>query len=216
MELLLIGFIWVLNFAISWWNAYACGKCWVESKAAGGWIRFMVWMGAIMSAAGFTWCYLIFEALTAYHFGFIDAFYMGITLQLGYIILVPVILFAGYAITLDSWARAFRQGGVLNYGVAAYNTYATYHNTASAISNFGEAFGNVVEAFSGKGKSRSSSSSDSKGAGQLVMLLIVVFLVVLSIILGILTTTLIIKKTSATDDLLPLDELERRRALGAR
>lgn len=202
MEFLLIGLVWVLNFAISIWNAYVCGKAWAEAKSAGGYHRFMVWVGATMSACGFTWCYLILEALTAYHFQFIDAYWMGITLKLGYILLVPVILFGSYAITIDSWARAFRQGGVLNYGASVWNTYATYHNTASAIRTFGEAFGDVVDAFGSGGKSRSrSSSSDSKNAGQAIMLLVVVFLVVLSAILGILTTTLIIKKFAASEDM---------------
>lgn len=212
MEFLLIAFVWVLNFAISWWNAYVCGKCWVESKAVGGWHRFMVWMGAIMSACGFTWCYLIFESLTAYHFQFIDAYWMTISLELGYIILIPVILFAGYAITLDSWARAFRRGGVLNYGVAAYNSWATYHNTYNAITTFGKAFGDVVDAFGGGSKGRSRSSSDSKNAGQALMALVVIFLVLLAAILGILTTTLIIKRTAASEPLPSLDELKRRQS----
>lgn len=216
MELLLIGFVWVLNFAISWWNAYVCGKAWAESKAVGGWHRFMVWIGAIMSAAGFTWCYLIFEALTAYHFGFIDAYWMGITLQLGYVILVPVILFGSYAITLDSWARAISRGGILNYGVAAYNSYATYHNTYHAVNGFGKALGNVAEAFSGGGGSSRSSSSNSKGKGEALMLLFVILLVALALIFGILTTTLIIKRTAAADELMSRDEMERRRALAGR
>jgi len=207
MEILFIAFIWLLNFAISWWNAYACGKAWVESKSAGGWTRFMVWMGAIMSAAGFTWCYLIIEVGLGYSFGALNAYWVGVALSLGYIILVPVILFAGYAITLDAWARAYREGGVLNYGIAAYDTYATYHNTASAISNFGQAFGSVADAFTGKGK---SSSSDSN-SGNTLMALLVLFLVVLSAVLGILSTTLIIKKAAASSPLPSLDELQRRR-----
>ena len=49
-----IGFLWILNFGISWWNAYAVGVTWVETKNMGGYQRFMAWMGAIMSASGFT------------------------------------------------------------------------------------------------------------------------------------------------------------------
>ncbi len=58
-------FIWLLNFAISAWNAYAVGRAWVETKVAGGWPRFMAWMGAIMSASGFSWCYLFLLVLGA-------------------------------------------------------------------------------------------------------------------------------------------------------
>src|SRR5690349_6837454 len=71
MGTVLFALVWVLNFAISVWNAYAVGKVWVEAKVAGGWYRFMCWMGAIMSACGFTWCYLSFLALSAHYFGWI-------------------------------------------------------------------------------------------------------------------------------------------------
>ena len=192
----------ILNLALSTWNAYVCGKAWVETKAAGGWNRFMVWIGAIMASCGFTWCYLILGAFGAHSAGFINGYWTGIALQTGYVIVVPIILFAGYAILIDSWARAFREGGVLNYGVAAYNTYANLHNTASAISSFGEAFGNVLEAFSGKGGS--SSDDDNGGAlGALVVLVIVGA----SLGLGVLTTTLIIKKVSAGDRLRTKEEM---------
>jgi hypothetical protein len=67
----LFALVWVLNFAISVWNAYAVGKVWVEARVAGGWHRLMCWIGAIMSACGFTWCYLSFLALTAHHFGWL-------------------------------------------------------------------------------------------------------------------------------------------------
>jgi hypothetical protein len=49
----------ILNFGISWWNARVTGLDWVESKHLGGWIRFMTWMGWLMSALGFTWCYVL-------------------------------------------------------------------------------------------------------------------------------------------------------------
>ena len=72
MEYLLIGLVWLLNFAISIWNAYAVGKSWVEARAAGGWPRLMCWAGAVMSASGFSWCYLIFLVLAGYHFQYIS------------------------------------------------------------------------------------------------------------------------------------------------
>jgi hypothetical protein len=169
----------------------------------------MVWMGAIMSAAGFTWCYLILEAFGAYQFQLLDQYWLGITLEAGYVVLVPVILFAGYAITLDSWARAFRNGGVLNYGAAAYNTWATYHNTYNAINSFGKAFGDVVDSFTGKGRGR---SSDSKDSGNAAMALLVLLLLALSLILGIGTTAMIIRRNAAHGPLPSLDELKRKQA----
>lgn len=195
----------VVNFAISWWNAYACGKAWAETKVAGGWNRLMVWCGAVMSATGFTWCYLFLLLLGAHAFGGISEYWTGIGIQLGYVILVPGLLLGGFLITVDSWARAYREGGVLNYGVAAYNTYAQVHNTMSAISNYGDAFGNVLEAFTGGGSSKRSSSKDDVGG------VIVVILVIIALLGGVLTTAAIISKTAASDRLLTHEELERRR-----
>ena len=45
--------IWLLNFGISIWNAYAVGLAWVETKHSGGWPRVTAWAG-IMSASGFS------------------------------------------------------------------------------------------------------------------------------------------------------------------
>src|ERR1700738_4453697 len=103
MEFLLIAFVWVLNFGISLWNAYACGKAWVEARHAGGWPRFMCWMGAIMSASGFTWCYLILLVLSAYYFEWLHKDALMAALNLGYILIIPGVLFSGLMITVDSW-----------------------------------------------------------------------------------------------------------------
>lgn len=47
--------------------------------------------------------------------------------------MVPQVLFTGIFITIDSWARAYRERTLLNVGSAAYNTYAQIHNTYHAI-----------------------------------------------------------------------------------
>lgn len=207
MEFLLVAFIWVLNLGISWWNAYAVGKCWAEARAVGGYMRFMTWIGAIMSAAGFTWCYLILEAAIGAGTGLLSVSAVTFMLSLGYVILVPVILFASYAITFDSWARAIREGGILNYGVAAYNSYATYHNTVSAINGFGQALGAVGE---GLGK---IASADDEGKG--IPIVVGIVLAIIAFGLGILTTVLIIKKSAASAPLLSRGEMERNNAARA-
>jgi len=61
----MIFLLLVLNFGISIFNSVVTGASWVETKAAGGWARFMSWMGATMAACGFTWCYLAVLALLA-------------------------------------------------------------------------------------------------------------------------------------------------------
>jgi hypothetical protein len=191
MANVLFALVWVLNFGISVWNAYAVGKVWVEARHEGGWHRFMCWMGAVMSASGFTWCYLSFLALTAAHFGWLTEEQVMAALNLGYILLIPFILFSGYAVTLDSWAQAYRHGGFLNYGAAAWNTYASIHNTYSAWRNMGGAFASLGNLF-GKGRDRDESPSP---------IILVILLVALALLGGIITTAVIIRRVAATDPL---------------
>jgi len=200
----------VLNFAISWWNAYVCGKVWAETKAVGGWRRFMAWVTAVMSGLGFSWCYLIVVALTCHFFGLLTIAQLGIALQLGYVVLAPCIVFACWMITVDSWANAYRNGGILNYGLAGYNAYATIHNTMSVFDNYGSALGDVFGFFTGGGKSGSSSSSDDNG-GVLVAI-VVIGVVLVALAAGVLTTMMIIKKVAASEELPTLDEIRRRAA----
>ncbi len=191
----LFALVWVLNFGISVWNAYAVGKVWVEARHAGGWHRFVCWAGAVMSATGFTWCYLSFLVLTAHYFQWIDEDQTRAALNLGYIILVPFVLFGGYAITLDSWVQAYRRGGFLNYGAAAWNTYATIHNTYSAYRNMGGAFASIGNFLKGR---RRSDSRDGSSA-----IIIVILLVLLALFGGVLTTMAIIRRVAGTDPLPP-------------
>src|SRR5436190_10077115 len=98
----LIILVWLLNFGISIWNAYAVGKAWVETKHAGGWPRIIAWSGAIMSASGFSWCYLIILAAAAHGLEWIGWDHFVLALQLGYILIIPGVLASGLMITLDS------------------------------------------------------------------------------------------------------------------
>jgi hypothetical protein len=189
MELWLIGLIWLLNAAISTWNAYAVGRSWVEARVAGGWPRLMCWAGAVMSATGFSWCYLILLALVAHHLEWISPDQIEAALALGWVVLVPGLLLSGLVIMLDSWARAFRQGGFLNYGIAVYNTYAQIHNTYSAITGLGPALDKVGAIFKDRGSSR---DRDRSGA------VLIILLVALALLAGILTTTFIIWKVAGS------------------
>ncbi len=202
---MLVG-VWCLNFAISAWNAYAVGRAWVETKVAGGWPRFMAWMGAIMSASGFSWCYLILLVLGARAIGWLDDEAVAPAIYLGYVLLIPGILFSGLMIMLDSWRRAFREGGILNYGVAAYNTYAQVHNTFAAVNTLGSAFNVLGEFFSGRDERR-SSDDDAKG----MLILLVILIVAAALLGGIITTMVIIRLSAASDRLPSLRELEDRR-----
>jgi hypothetical protein len=204
----IIVLLLVLNFAISAWNAYAVGRAWVETRVAGGWPRFMAWMGAIMSASGFSWCYLFLLVLGGHAMGWFDDQVTSVALSLGYLVLIPGMLLSGLMIMLDSWRRAFRNGGILNYGVAAYNTYAQIHNTMSAINSIGPALRNVTDFFGGRDRdSRSSGDDDARG----LMILLVIIIVVVALLAGVMTTAIIIRLTAGSDPLPSMRELEDRR-----
>jgi hypothetical protein len=149
-----------------------------------------------MSACGFTWCYLSFLALTAHYFQLLTEEQVLAALNLGYVLLLPFILFGGYAITFDSWAQAFRRGGILNYGAAAWNTYASFHNTYSAWRNLGGAFASLGNFFGGSRRSESDRNGNG-GGGIIIVLLLVAF----ALLAGVLTTAAIIRRGAATEPL---------------
>ncbi len=196
--------IWLLNFGISFWNAYSVGLAWVETKHNGGWPRIMAWMGAVMSASGFSWCYLIILAAAAQGLGWISPDDVTLAMKVGYILLIPGILISGLMITLDSWARAYRNRRIRDFGLAAWNTYAQIHNTFNSIRNLDRAFGSVIDAL-GAGSSSSSSGSDKKRDGAALLVIFVV--VIVALLSGVLTTAVIISRTAGNDDLPTADEI---------
>jgi hypothetical protein len=187
-------FIWFLNLGISFWNAYAVGSAWVESKHAGGWRRFVTWMGAVMTAVGFTWCTLIVLGLITNQVGWLNDYSFEILMNLGYLVIVPFVLFAGYAIMLDSWQRAYRERTLANFGVAGYNTFASAYNTYHAVNGMGKAFEMVFDALLG-GKGR-RGKDEAKG-------LLILFLLIVSIGFGTMVTWALINRFAARDEPLP-------------
>jgi hypothetical protein len=201
MAIALVGFLWVLNLGISIFNAVVVGKGWVEAKHAGGWPRFMAWMVAIMAASGFTWCISIPLGAAAHLLGWLDARHLQLFFETSYIVIVPFVLFSGMAITIQSWARAYR-GSIADKGVAVYNTFAQAYNTYQAVSTFGDAFGDVFGSFAD-----SLTKDDDSGAGAMALLVLV--LVAFAAGGGILITMMIIKHYAAAGERMPLKPRER-------
>jgi hypothetical protein len=197
MEILLFVIILLLNFAISYWNAYAVGLAWVETKHAGGWPRFMAWMGAIMSASGFSWCYLIVLVVIGHGLKVISLEDVPVIFSIGYILLIPGILFSGLMIMVDSWARAYRTRTVRDIGIAAWNTYAEIHNVYHAIKDLDKAFGHVVDEVGKDSGSGSGGNDKNKGAA----LVIVIAIVIVALLAGVLTTAVIIARSAGNDQL---------------
>ncbi|HSX16368.1 MAG TPA: hypothetical protein VLF40_06260 [Candidatus Saccharimonadales bacterium] len=189
MELVLVGALFVVNLLISWWNARAVGKAWVELKAAGGGRRFMAWMGALMSGAGFTWCYLLVIGVVLWKTGVLNEDYLRLFFEVGYVLIIPVVLFAGWAITIDSWRQAYHQRTLGNMSVAGWNTFATGYNTYNAVSGLGDVLGDIFKTLS---KTRD---------GNVMMLLIALIAAGFALGLGAITTTLLIKHYAGQESL---------------
>lgn len=195
--------LWCLNLVISALNAWGCGSTWDASRAKGGVAHFMNWMGAVMSASGFTWCYLVvfgllgsvlplswFTAIEAGQEGemLLDAAALTAFIELGYLVIIFPILGSGLAITIQSWRRLAmaRQRRFGDYAVTGWNTAAQVHNLATAFRHVPGIFDSLGEFFSGSFSS--SSGSKDKGRG-----LIVIVLVTLAVAAGCLTTFAIIQ-----------------------
>lgn len=183
-----IAVIWLLNYAISWWNCYAVGSAWVEAKHAGGWPRLLAWSGAVMAASGFSWCYVILLVIGA---GFVDPELFPPErvrqgLSLGYVLLVPGILLSGLVITVQSWADAYRNRDWRSVGRAGWNTFAQSYNTYHAVTGFGDALKEAGGLFRGGG-------SKDKNAGAVILVL----LVIVAICAGVIQTYALIHKYAA-------------------
>lgn len=184
--MLTAAFFLALNFFISWYNAKAVGKIWVDSKEMGGWSRVLAWSGAVMSACGFTWVYLTILAMGAGAAGFLPPRYVMGAMELGYVVIILPILGSGFVIWIDSLRTAWRERTFGAVGTAAWNTYAQVHNTMQAVELLPEIFADLGDLFKSDSKSNSSSSSDGDSDDRAALLLIL--LVVAALAGGVLTT----------------------------
>ena len=187
MGLILVGLVFVLNLLISWYNARAVGKAWVELRDAGGGRRFMAWMGALMTGAGFTWCWLFVIGVVLIMTGKLDEEYIQLFFNVGWLVLIPVVVVSGWAITIDAWRQAYHQRTVGNFAVAGWDSFATTYNTYNAVSGMGDALGSVIKTL----------SRSKEGA----MVVVALLAVGVSVGLGVITTVLLIKHYAGQEEL---------------
>ncbi|OGF87139.1 hypothetical protein A3B19_01785 [Candidatus Giovannonibacteria bacterium RIFCSPLOWO2_01_FULL_46_32] len=180
-ELFLFGLL-LLNLGISSWNAYASGAYLTESKIIGGWTRFVVWCGLVMSASGFTWVYMTVLTMIAVAGQWLTMEWGDVMFKLGYLIIILPIIGSGFGIWAHSLAEAYRERNFGNIAIAGWNTFAQAHNTWQAASHAPSFLKDVMEAFSGKNR---KSSKDG------AMAMLVILLVILAVAGGAITTGLI-------------------------
>jgi hypothetical protein len=130
----MLALLFVLNLVISIFNAWSCGRSWAEARIVGGWARFMAWMGATMSAVGFTWCYAVATCFVAGPGGFntLTPEQIQMVFELAYLAIIFPALGSGIAITVQSWVHFARERNWGNAGVAIWNSYAQVSNAMDA------------------------------------------------------------------------------------
>jgi hypothetical protein len=188
----MVFFIMILNFGISWFNAWSVGRYWSESKQMGRMVRFYVVIGYIMSIVGFTWVYVCLLSYAIAYIGpsvFSKSFdYQTLVVfmtDLGYIIIAPVVIVTGFAATIKSWVNFWRNRNLANGAVMAWNTYAQIRNTMNFARVAPSALRRIFKvAFGGKGK---------KGNAQIVILAIV--LLIIAFAGGYFTASAILKRS---------------------
>lgn len=178
--LFLLGLV-VLNFSISFWNAYVSGAYFTESKIIGGWTRFINWCGLVMSACGFTWVYLTLLTMGAVATRHLTPEQGTVMFKLGYLIIIVPILGSGLGVWAESLAIAYRERNFQSVAVAGWNTAAQFHNTWQAARHAPNFMRDVMDAFSPKGKSSKDGAA----------LMLIILLVVIAVAGGAITTGLI-------------------------
>ena len=159
----------VLNLAISYWNARSCGSYLTESKLMGGWTRFLVLCGLVMSALGFTWVYLTIITMATLAFGILTPTQAQIMFELGYLIIIFPLLGSGLGIWIHSMVVAFRTRKFGDIAVAGWNTYAMANNVWTATSETPDILKSVTGFFKG-------IDDDDSAAAILIILLVIVAL----------------------------------------
>jgi hypothetical protein len=191
--LIFIGLL-LINLGISFWNAKVCGESWVESKAIGGFIRILIWCGAIQSAIGFSMILIVIILFTGQ--SYFPPEVMKLAISMWYLTIIFPCLSTGFIIMIYSWVAAFKQRDFASMGTAAWNTFAMAHNTYGAISGIGDAFKSIVEAI-----------SDTDGDGKAVILALLI--AIIALFGGVVITAMIIKHYAGT---VPLPERRMARA----
>ena len=194
MAMALAFILCLVNLGISFWNARVTGQCWAESKAVGGWIRILVWCGAIQAAIGFSSVYMFLLSTVCVITGILPASTLSAVNALFYLLIIVPALGTGLIIMIQSWISLYRERSLANLGGAAWNTFAMAYNTYNAVTSIGQAVDIVSNQFGGMHDD--DGDSDDNNAK-------IILLVVFALLAGILTTYVIVRRYEAS---LPVSE----------
>lgn len=147
MQILLLFAVMLLNLAISFWDGFAAGTVFRESR---GWMKVIAWSALIMSVMGFLIFFAIVYGFIATSAGWITTEQFEVLVNLTYIFAIFPVLGAGLNLTIHSAVVAYRNRDFTSVGTAAWNIFAQAHNTYDAFEHVPEAFAKVMEYFGPK------------------------------------------------------------------
>ncbi|MCL2639154.1 MAG: hypothetical protein FWD48_12415 [Oscillospiraceae bacterium] len=193
-------FMLILNFAISWVNAYSTGRVWSESKEIGGWMRISAWSGYIMAIAGFTMVYgCLILLLSIGLYPSIPWLYENVELELLidvtsdllYLLIIAAVIPTGIIIWLNNMV-AFWKRRTFGDGVeAAWNTYANIRNIVDATREVPAALQNLTKVLF-KGNSK----------GKTILVKFALFVIILALLNGFFTASAIKKRADRSYNLI--------------
>lgn len=178
--------ILILNVGISWWNCYAVGSAWKDTKVFGNWFdKALLYSAALQSVAGFSIPILL--ALTWITTAWVGSgdqpklspaeikqVWEGV-FSLWYVGMIVPIVGTGFIIWAHSVRVAYQRRDFASIGVAGYNSVAQINNTISMFNNLGPALEGVGGLFKG----------DSKNTLPLLVILLVLVALLSSVLLTV-------------------------------
>ncbi len=206
----ILFFMLLLNLVISFWNASAVGRYWTEKKDLPGWMRFMMWCGAIMATCGFFVVYVSILTMIMHDLHLFEALAMILfkvemtaetaemltqnIFDLAYLVIIFPVLGTGMCIWVNSLAVAYIRRDWASVGVAGWNTFAQVHNTVNAVRYVPRATSSLFKGIKVKGK----------GAAGLAYIVLLLLPIVISLGGAIATTAVVIK---ASDEKYQLEDV---------
>jgi hypothetical protein len=163
----------ILNYLLAWFSARLVARSWLDANAAGRWARLLCWVGAILAALGFTWCYLTLALAAAHYFGLVVATSVQLVAGIGGLVLTVLAFGMAALLAIYCHLRAARERIIRGGGPEQWHRY------------YGAALSGILRV---TGRDREVHENDDPGT------MIVLFaLLATTAILGIVQTYLMIR-----------------------
>lgn len=164
----------LLNYALSWYSAKTVSRCWLDARAVGRWAVLLCWLGAILAALGFTWCYVTLLLAAAHSFGLVIASRVVVVFEVGGVVLTSLAVGTALLLLGCIRMRTLRDRFIRGAGDSLWNTY------------YGSTLARVLKVNTGEDR----ANADANDSGTTIVLFA---LLAATAILGVVQTYLMIR-----------------------